>query len=296
MTVVAERLRVGLVGAGPWARAVHAPGLAAHPGVELVSVWGRRHDVAAGLAAEHGAAAVREVDELLEQVDAVAFAVPPGVQAPIAVTAARRGRHLVLEKPVAESVAGARELVDAVDEAGVAALVMLTRRFAPETREQLVDWRDLGGWTGGAARWVGGGLLGGPYSASPWRHERGALDDVGPHAFDLLDAALGRITGVRAASCAGGLWQVLLEHESGAVSSAALGMSVPVSPGVAELEVFGAHGRRVLAGRGSTARDCYAVLLDDLVGAVASGAVRHPCDVRRGLHLQRVIAEVRALA
>ncbi|MEU5693530.1 Gfo/Idh/MocA family oxidoreductase [Actinosynnema sp. NPDC020468] len=294
---VDEQLRVGLIGAGPWADRVHAPGLADHPGTRLTAVWARRPEAAAALASSYDAVVASDVDSLLTQVDAVAFAVPPAVQAEIAVRAAKAGKHLVLEKPIAGSLAEAERLVDAVGEAGVASLVVLTRRYAPETREQLEQLHAVGGWVGGGARWLTGALLGGPYSKSPWRHERGPLDDVGPHAFDLLDAALGPIVEVIAADrSAHGVWQVVFAHEGGATSVATMTMSVPLQPGIAEVVVYGEHGHRTLADRGTPALQCYTNLLDDFVALVDSGTSTHPLDVRRGLHLQRIIEQARAKA
>ncbi|MEJ2852750.1 MULTISPECIES: Gfo/Idh/MocA family protein [unclassified Saccharothrix] len=297
MGVVDEQLRVGLVGAGPWAERVHAPGLADHPGTRLTSVWARRPEAAAGLAESYGATVAADPDELLSSVDAVAFAVPPEVQAEIAIKAAGLGKHLVLEKPIASTVEDAERLADAVSDAGVASLVVLTRRFAPETEEQLEQLRQTGGWVGGTARWLTGALLDGPFSASPWRHERGPIDDIGPHAFDILDAALGTITEVLSAHVsAAGLWQLSLGHEGGATSTATLTMTLPLSPPVVEVSVFGEHGYRQLADRGTTAQQCYTNLLDDFVAMVDSGTTTHRCDVRRGLHLQRIIAEARRKA
>ncbi|MGM1059662.1 Gfo/Idh/MocA family protein [Saccharothrix sp. Mg75] len=285
-----EQLRVGLIGAGPWAERVHAPGIADHPGTRLAAVWARRGEAAAALAGTYGAGTAATPEELLEQVDAVAFAVPPEVQAPIATRAAELGKHLVLEKPIAATLEDAERLADAVERHGVASLVVLTRRYAPETREQLEQLARVGGWVGGSARWLSGALLDGPFSHSPWRHERGPLDDVGPHAFDLLDAALGTITDVVAADRSEhGVWQVVFRHEGGATSSAALSMTLPLTPGVSEVAVYGEHGHRVLADRGTSAVQCFTNLLDDFVAMVDSGTARHPLDVRRGLHLQRVI-------
>ncbi|QFZ16288.1 Gfo/Idh/MocA family protein [Saccharothrix syringae] len=285
-----DQLRVGLVGAGPWANQVHAPGIADHPGTRLTAVWARRPEAAAQLASAYGAAVATTTDELFEQVDAVAFAVPPGVQAPLAIEAAERGKHLVLEKPIASTLADAERLADAVARHGVASLVVLTRRFAPEIREQLDRLNETGGWVGGSARWLTGALLGGPFSHSAWRHERGPLDDVGPHAFDLLDAALGPITDVVAADVSErGLWQVVLRHEGGATSVATITMSLPLNPSISEISVYGEHGHRVLADRGTTALQCFANLLDDFVAMVDGGTAEHPLDVRRGLHLQRVL-------
>src|ERR1700761_7801701 len=111
-------MRFGLVGTGHWARVTHAPALAALPGAELTAVWGRDPAAAALLAAEHGAVPYPDFDVFLEHVDAVAFAVPPNVQAPLAVRAAQAGKHLLLEKPAALSVTDADELAAAVAAAG----------------------------------------------------------------------------------------------------------------------------------------------------------------------------------
>ncbi|NEE44109.1 Gfo/Idh/MocA family oxidoreductase, partial [Streptomyces sp. SID8455] len=96
-------LRIGLLGTGPWARNTQAPALAAHPGVELSGVWGRRAEAAETLATAHGTRAYTGeagIDALLERSDAVAFALPPDVQAPLAVRAAEAGCHILMDKPV----------------------------------------------------------------------------------------------------------------------------------------------------------------------------------------------------
>jgi predicted dehydrogenase len=269
---------------------VHAPGIADHPGTRLTAVWARREEAAAEVADTYRATVAKTPEELLDQVDAVAFAVPPEVQAEIAIKAAGLGKHLILEKPIAATLADAERLADAVQGNNVASLVVLTKRFAPETREQLAQLAGTGGWIGGSARWLTGALLGGPFSNSPWRHERGPLDDVGPHAFDLLDATLGTITDVIAADRSEhGLWQVVFQHEGGATSVATMTMTLPLNPSIAEVIVYGEHGHRVLADRGTTAQQCFTNLLDDFVAMVDSGTTEHPLDVHRGLHLQRII-------
>lgn len=285
-----EQLRVGLVGAGPWASMIHAPGIANHPGTTLTGVWARRPEAATELAHAHGAEPFTSYQDLLSTVDAVAFCVPPGVQGPMAIEAANAGKHLILEKPIAESVEVAEHLVAAVTEADVASLVVLTRRYAQETKELLAQLHRTGGWTGADGRWLTGALLDGPFSNSPWRHEKGALDDIGPHAFDLLDAALGEITDVIAANVSDtGLWQLILQHAGGATSTLTLTLSLPLQPPFADFTVFGPNGHRTLNSRDTSAQECFINLLDDFVAMVHSGTTTHECDVRRGLHLQRVI-------
>ena len=127
-------LRFGLVGTGYWARIAHAPALSLTDGIELAGVWGRDPRAAAALAAEHGATAYEEIDALLAAVDGVAFAVPPSVQAPIAAAAARAGKHLMLEKPIALVEAEADDLVAAIAEGQVASVVFFTLRFRDEMR------------------------------------------------------------------------------------------------------------------------------------------------------------------
>jgi hypothetical protein len=133
--VIETTVRTGLVGAGPWATVMHAPLLAGGPGTSLEAVWARREDAATELARQYGASVAGSFDELLERCDAVAFAVPPDVQAALAPRAAAAGKHLLLEKPLAFSLADAERLAEAVDEAGVRTLLFLTNRFTAEGRE-----------------------------------------------------------------------------------------------------------------------------------------------------------------
>lgn len=290
---VDEQLRVGLVGAGPWAKKVHASGLADHPGTTLTTVWARRPEAARELADAHGASVSETFDDLLGQVDAVAFAVPPMVQAGLAIEAAKAGKHLILEKPIASDLATAERLAEAVSAAGVASLVMLTLRYAIETRDWLSDLATAGGWTGGNARWLSGALLGGVYSGSVWRHESGALADIGPHVFDLLDAALGPITEVVAAHRSPeDLWHVMFAHEGGATSTSTISINLPVQPTVADFAVYGEHGFRALGRKPAAGPDSYTALLDDFAAMIATGTTSHPCDVHRGLHLQRILDQV----
>ena len=123
-----DRLRVGLVGGGPWARTVHAPGIVAHSGTELAGVWTRRPEAATELAAEFGARSYTDLEVLLDAVDAVAFAVPPQVQGRLALFAAAAGKHLICEKPLAGTVEDARAVVEAVERAGVHSTMVLTMR------------------------------------------------------------------------------------------------------------------------------------------------------------------------
>lgn len=157
-TASAGPLRIGLVGAGPWARMTHAPALATHPGAVLSGVWGRRPEAADGLASAHGTEAYTGeagLDALLATSDAVAFAVPPDVQASLAVRAADAGCHLLLDKPVATTVAGAGAVAEAAGRAGVASVVFCTLRFAGGTAGWIDEQAAAGGWFTARALWMG---------------------------------------------------------------------------------------------------------------------------------------------
>src|SRR5215212_7364292 len=96
-----------LVEVGPWAARMHGPVLAAGPQTRLAAVWARRPEAATQLAARLGTYAARSYEELLDRCEAVAFAVPPDVQATLAPRAARAGKALLLEKPIALGLAEA---------------------------------------------------------------------------------------------------------------------------------------------------------------------------------------------
>ncbi|MFL6121479.1 Gfo/Idh/MocA family protein [Actinophytocola sp.] len=287
-----DTLRVGLVGAGPWAHRMHAPGIAGHPRTSLAAVWARREAAAAEVAAAHGATPTTDFDEFLGQVDAVAFAVPPAVQAPLAVRAARAGKHLVLEKPVAADVAEAELLVDAVTKAGVASIMVFTFRYATATRKWLDTVHAVDDWVGGEARWFSGTLTDTKYEGSRWRHDGGALADIGPHVFDLLDGALGTVTSVEHARFTEpGLWHVMLGHDGGRLSTATMSMHTPAQPAVTDFAVHGPAGFLPFNASGE-APERYPTLLDDFVALVDTRTAEHPLDVRRGLHIQRLLGRV----
>jgi predicted dehydrogenase len=289
---VEEQLRVGLIGAGPWASSVHAPGIAEHSGARLTTVWARRRDAAEELAGRYGAEVADDPDRLIDQVDVVAVAVPPSVQADIALRAAQAGKHLLLEKPLAGTVEDARRLAGTIADNDLASLVMLTLRFSPEVIDWLAEVGCMGGWTGGSAQWLSGALLGGAYSGSQWRHDQGALFDVGPHAFDLLDAALGPIEEVLAAhKTDNDLWHLILGHANGVTSTVTMSMHLPMRPTIVDLAVYGEHGHSTLGGRKTSSQQAYAAMLDTFVEMVRSGQHTHACDAQRGLHLQQVLEQ-----
>jgi predicted dehydrogenase len=285
---VSDAVRVGLAGAGPWARSVHAPMLAAGPETELAGVWSRTQTSAAALAAELAVPTFATYDEMLEECEAIAIAVPPSVQPELAVRAARWGKALLLEKPLALDVAGAAQIAEAVADAGVGSVMVLTYRFAPRVREFLANAQTFAA-TGGRACFLSGAFLGGPFAGSGWRVEHGALLDVGPHILDLVDAALGPIVNLRAHGDRHGWIGLLADHESGAVSEVSISCTAAIMPSRTEVEIFSREGSLSVDGRSDSRDVVFANLRADFA-AVARTGDPHPCDAARGLHLQRVLA------
>jgi predicted dehydrogenase len=284
---VTEPLAVGLVGAGPWAALVHAPLLAAGPETRLAGVWARRPEAAEQLAATHGATAARSLEELFDRSEAVAFAVAPEAQPELAERAVRAGKAVLLEKPLATTLGPAQRLADAVGEMGVGSLVVFTSRFAVAVREFLAEAAGFDA-IGGRAWWYSGAFLGGPFAASPWRQDHGALLDVGPHALDLIDAALGPVEAVSAHAGKRGWVGLLLEHRSGACSEVSLCCRAAIPDSRAGVELYGPGGVLEMDARRARDDRMFVTLRSEFAEVARSGAA-HECDVWRGLAIQKLL-------
>jgi predicted dehydrogenase len=284
---VTEPLAVGLVGAGPWARMMTGPVLAAGPQTRVSGIWSRTAGHAQELGATLGAPAHDDLDALFDGCDAVAIAVTPDAQPGLAIRAARAGKTLLLEKPLALDVAAARAIVEAIAEAGVGSLVMLTYRFDPGLDDFLAESARLEP-IGGRGCFISGAFLSGVF-AGGWRLERGAVLDIGPHVLDLLEAGLGEIATVEAAGDPLGWVSVNCTHASGATSSASM-CCTAATESKTEIEVYSATGAASYDAR-RVDRDARADRIRSDFAAVARGA-NHPANAAQGLHLQELIAEI----
>ena len=280
-----------MVGTGYWARVTHAPALASTDGIEFTAVWGRDPAAAADLAAAHGATAYQDLAAFLGSVDAVAFAVPPDVQAPIASRAATAGKHLLLEKPVALSEADADNLVRAVEKARVASIVFFTFRFQAAVRAWLAEVTARGGWSGGSATWLGTALRESSPFNTPWRRDKGALWDLGPHVISLLWPILGPVTSVLADAGPADVSHLVLHHRGGASSTATVTASAPEAAECFGLYLWGEAGRSVAPVRMGQPLPALRTALTELASNARSGQVTHPCDVRFGRDVGRILAD-----
>jgi predicted dehydrogenase len=289
-------MRFGLVGTGPWASIAHGPGLRAAKGVDLVGVWGRNPDNTRSVATSLGATAYDDFEAMLAEVEAVAFAVPPDVQAELALVAARAGKHLLLDKPVAIDVEAARALRDAAASSGAATVVFFTDRFAGTSRAWFEQVRTTTGWRGGWLRWFSSlQEPDNPFGASPWRHERGALWDTGPHALSTLGAALGPVSSLTAVGGDGDLVTLVLRHESGVTSTVSLTQFAPPAAAGFEAVVWGQAGLVPMPPRPEeeSLAELLATAAEELVTAASTGEP-HEIDVAVGTRIVELLADAQA--
>jgi UDP-N-acetyl-2-amino-2-deoxyglucuronate dehydrogenase len=192
---------VGIVGAGTIGN-VHAAQLAGLEAAELVAVAEPREEAGRELARSYGAEWHPNLGGLLarDDVDVVVLCTPSGLHVDGAVVAARAGKHIISEKPMAITIDGVERMIQACREAGVTLSVIFQYRFNRDTVRikraldaglfgrpvlcnALVHWHrtqdyydEKGGWRG---TWV---LDGG-----------GALMNQSVHAVDLLQWLLGPV-------------------------------------------------------------------------------------------------------
>ncbi len=282
-------LRFGLFGTGPWATATQGPAIVAHPDAELVGVWGRNPDKAAALAAATGSRAYADIDALLGDVDAVAVALPPDVQPEIAERAAKAGRHLLLDKPLALTAEAADRVVAAADAAAVASVVFFTARFQDNVTAALREITATGGWQGGRVAHLSSIFQpGNPYGASPWRRTYGGLWDVGPHALSQVLPVLGPVVEVSAVEGPRSTTNLLLRHESGAVSTVTLSVDAPPAATMRDITFFGEHGvTSVPRGEGEVLT-AFGAAIDLLIAEVAGAS--HDVGVHFGRDVVGVLA------
>lgn len=286
-------MRFGLFGTGPFAEMVHGPGLASHPEVELVGVWGRNPDKAALLAARLGTEPYSDRARLLSEVEAVDCCLPPDIQARLAVEAADQGRHLLLEKPLALSTSEAAAVDRAVKGAGVAAIIFYTALYDPQFRSFFSEL-SAGDWLTADIVMLGSIFDGvSPFGASPWRREKGALWDIGPHSLAWASAALGLPLDTTCRRGRGDLVHLAVLHESGATSSHTLSLTAPPASHCTSATYFGHDGTTRMPQLETDAAGAFEVALDQLMASARSGE-KHPLGTHHGLAVVRALEQAEA--
>lgn len=182
----------GILGAGKIAERQMAPAIAAAPGHELVAVMRRELAAAQQFADAHGAQRAYDSAEALladRQVNAVYVATPPHLHARQTMLAARAGKHILCEKPMALTTAEAGRMIEVSRGHGVALMICYYQRFNARHRRirELLAEGAIGQVT--AARINFSERF--PPQPGVWHHNPaisggGPLMDLGTHCIDLL--------------------------------------------------------------------------------------------------------------
>jgi UDP-N-acetyl-2-amino-2-deoxyglucuronate dehydrogenase len=195
-------LRVGIVGAGGIS-GTHVRAASAIDGVEIVAVYGANPDRTRALAETAGAVSFDDFDAFLAHpMDMVAIGSPSSLHAAQGIAAARRGVHVLSEKPLDVSTARIDELIAETDRAGVKLGVCFQERLVPElvALKRRIERGELGEplFISGHVKWYRPPEY---YAASRWRGTvawdgGGALMNQGIHTVDVLLWLFGEVVGV----------------------------------------------------------------------------------------------------
>ncbi len=126
-------MRVAVVGVGSLGRH-HARILASLPEAELVAVVDRDGERARAIASEHGTVGFDDLRALGDDLDAVTVAVPTSEHASVVAACLERGCAVLVEKPMAASVAEAEAMLSMAERVGRPLYVGHTERFNPAVR------------------------------------------------------------------------------------------------------------------------------------------------------------------
>ncbi|MEQ9469436.1 MAG: Gfo/Idh/MocA family oxidoreductase [Roseitalea porphyridii] len=174
--------RIAVVGCGYWGTN-HARTFAELGA--LHAVCDRHPDRAGQLAGVHSVSAMT-IEEVLAdpEIDGVVLALPPQYHADQAIAVLEAGKHVLVEKPIALSVADARRVVDVASKSGLVAMTGHVLRFHPafEALEAMIRAGELG-----AVRYIHSHRVG----LGKFHAENDALWDIAPHDLSLILALTG---------------------------------------------------------------------------------------------------------
>lgn len=201
-TTADRTVRVALVGCGRIS-ASHVSAIDKIEGLELVAAADVELERAKEVAGSRGIPAFRALEELLAAVDCdvVAVCTPSGLHPAHGIVAARAGKHVVTEKPMAISLADADALVHACDAAGVHLFVVKQNRLNPPIQllRRAVDKGRFGRiyLANTTVRWTRPQEY---YDAAPWRgtweFDGGAIMNQASHYVDLIQWLVGPVESV----------------------------------------------------------------------------------------------------
>jgi predicted dehydrogenase len=228
-----KTIRWGMIGCGSVAEVKSGPGFYKARDSALLAVTSARPESARAYAGRHGVERVYESSAQLladARIDAVYIATPPSSHKRFALEAARAGKHVYVEKPMAMRLGECQEIVDACEQHGVRLFVAFYRRAMPRFLK-IREWIDSGRIGEVRSVRVIQHQKSAPEENSratlPWRVKPeisggGKFFDMGVHELDFFDFLFGPIEEVYGiAANRAGLYDAedtvtaLWRHESG---------------------------------------------------------------------------------
>ena len=190
---MSTRIKVAVIGYGK-AAFMHAEALKNIPEAEFIAVQGRNRVKANAFAAKYGAKGYDQLSEMIatEKIEVVVICTPHPDHKAVAVEALEAGAHVLVEKPLASSLADCDEMIKTSEKTGKKLGVVSQRRFFPSAMrmKNAIDQGKIGKPTIGSAV-----LLGWRdekyYESDGWRgtwegEGGGVLVNQAPHQLDLL--------------------------------------------------------------------------------------------------------------
>ena len=199
-----DRVQVGVIGTSWWADQMYLRSLESHPQATVVALCGRRRQRAETLAQKYNIPAVyTDYRQMLEQapLQAVVVASPDDLHHPMVMDALDAGLHVLCEKPMALTLAQAREMADRAEGAGVKHMVLFTFRGLPLFRyvRALIEEGYIGRCFHVQMHFLRGD---GQRGEGGWRFDRqrsiGVLGSLGSHMIDMARWYVGDVAGVSA--------------------------------------------------------------------------------------------------
>ncbi len=197
-----KKVRVAIVGAGAVSDYHHVPAIRLDPRAELAAICDADRALLVRRQAEWGVEKISDDPIGLcddPEIDAVVIATPNFTHEDIAVAAAKAGKHVMCEKPLALNAGEVRAMYEAARDAGVVHMTAFTYRFAPS----MIYLRHLlkSGKLGTPRHFRSQRFLDWPETSWGWRQYKntagaGDLFDMTIHRIDFAIDLLGPITRV----------------------------------------------------------------------------------------------------